>query len=102
LQVLRALADRKTTLDKAAAAVALYPQVLLNVAVKKRFDFAADAEVKKALAAADKGLAGSGRVLLRASGTEPVIRVMVEGKVRSKVEGWAKKIAAAVREAAPG
>jgi len=95
------LADRKVTLGKAAEAVALYPQVLLNVAVKKRFDFAGDAGVKKALAAADKDLADSGRVLLRASGTEPVIRVMVEGKSRSKVESWAKKIAAAVREAAP-
>ena len=101
LQVLRALADRKVTLDKAAQAVTLYPQVLLNVAVKKRFDFAADAGVKKALAAAEKALAGSGRVLLRASGTESVIRVMVEGRSRSKVEGWAKKIAAAVREAVP-
>ncbi|MEK7874601.1 MAG: phosphoglucosamine mutase [Pseudomonadota bacterium] len=100
LQVLGALRDSRTTLAKAAAAVKLYPQILVNVRTEKRFDFSADRNVKQAVARAEAALDGSGRVLLRASGTEPVIRVMVEGKARGAVERWAETIAAAVRKAA--
>ena len=100
LQVLGALRDGKTTLAKAAAAVRLYPQILINVRARRRVDFGADRGVKQALAKANAALAGSGRVLLRASGTEPVIRVMVEGKSRVKVERCAMAIADAVRRAA--
>ena len=66
--------------------MALYPQILINVAVKERFDFGAHRGMQKALADAERDLDGAGRVLLRASGTEPVIRVMVEGNARSKVK----------------
>ena len=100
LQVLGALRDSRTTLVKAAAAVKLYPQILVNVRTEKRFDFGADRNVKQTVAKAEAALDGSGRVLLRASGTEPVIRVMVEGKSRGAVERWAETIAAAVRKAA--
>ena len=101
LQVLGALRDNQTSLAKAAAAVKLYPQILINVRAKRSFDFEADRQVRQAVAKAEAALDGSGRVLLRASGTEPVIRVMVEGKSRSVVERWAKTIADAVRRAAP-
>ncbi len=93
LQVLGALRGDKTSLAKAAAAVKLYPQILINVRTRRSFDFGADRNVKQALARAEAALDGNGRVLLRASGTEPVIRVMVEGKSRSVVEHWAKTIA---------
>jgi phosphoglucosamine mutase len=53
-------------------------------------------------AEAERDLDGSGRVLLRASGTEPLVRVMVEGESRQKVKYWAEKIADAVRHAAVG
>jgi phosphoglucosamine mutase len=96
LQVLAALRSGGTTLAKAAAGVHLCPQVLLNVRMTTRFDFAADRGVTRAVAAAETALAGNGRVLLRASGTEPLIRVMVEGRSRPLVERWAKTIAAAV------
>ncbi len=99
LQVLGALRDSGTTLAQAAAAVKLYPQILINVRTERRFDFNADRNVKQALIKAESALDGSGRVLLRASGTEPVIRVMVEGKSRSAVARWAKAIADAVRRA---
>ena len=99
LQVLRALAGAQTTLAEAAKAVELYPQVLINVKVKERFDFAGHHEVQQAVAEAERELDGSGRVLLRASGTEPVIRVMVEGTAQSKVKRWAETIADAVRNA---
>ncbi|MNC93702.1 Phosphoglucosamine mutase [compost metagenome] len=58
------------------------------------------AAVRKAMQVAERELGASGRVLLRASGTEPVIRVMVEGKTRAPVKRWAEAIAGAVRTAA--
>jgi phosphoglucosamine mutase len=100
LQVLAALRADRTTLAKAAAPVKLYPQVLINVLTSRRFDFKAAPSVTQAVAKAEAALAGHGRVLLRASGTEPVIRVMVEGKSRTAVERWAKTIASAVHKAA--
>jgi len=99
LQVLQALVDAKTTLARAAAAVTLYPQVMINVAVKKRFDFLKHRGVQQEVARAEKDLAGGGRVLIRASGTEPVIRVMVEGQSGPRVKRWAGSIAEAVRGA---
>ncbi len=101
LQVLGALRAAKMSLTKAAAEVKLYPQVLINVRIRKPLDFKTDPRVKKAVAKAEAELDGSGRVLLRASGTEPVIRVMVEGRSRGTVERCAKTIADAVRSAAP-
>ncbi len=100
LQVLGALRGDKISLPKAAAAVKLYPQILINVDTGRRFDFNSDRNVKQVVTEAVAALDGSGRVLLRASGTEPVIRVMVEGKSRSAVKRWANAIASSVRRAA--
>ncbi|MEK6593853.1 MAG: phosphoglucosamine mutase [Pseudomonadota bacterium] len=99
LQVLHALVEAKTTLSRAAAAVTLYPQVLINVALDKPLDFESHRGIRRAVTDAEKDLASSGRVLLRASGTEPVIRVMVEGKSQTKVRARAEAIASAVRNA---
>jgi phosphoglucosamine mutase len=100
LQVLRALVESKATLPQAAAGVTLYPQVLINVALDKRLDFDNHRGIRRVVAEAEKDLAGKGRVLLRASGTEPVIRVMVEGKSQSRVRAWARAIAEAIKKAA--
>ena len=100
LQVLSALASQKTTLKKYAAELTLYPQMLINVKTQKSFDFRAHASIQDAVTAAEKDLDGSGRVLLRPSGTEPVLRVMVEGKEEVRVKSWAEKIAQSVRTAA--
>ncbi len=100
LQVLSALASQKTTLKKYAAELTLYPQILINVKTQKGFDFRAHASIQDAVTAAEKDLDGSGRVLLRPSGTEPVLRVMVEGKEDLRVKSWAEKIAQSVRTAA--
>ena len=97
LQVLAALRGGAVTLAKAAAGLRLYPQVLVNVAMRERFDFSADPVVKRAVARAEAALKGKGRVLLRASGTEPLVRVMVEGRMQRTVERWAQDIADAVR-----
>ncbi len=100
LQVLQALRVTKSTLAGYTHEVRIYPQMLLNVRVAKGFDFRHDAAVQTAVAEAQCDLDGSGRVLLRASGTEPVVRVMVEGRDGEAVRRWAEAIAEAVRRAA--
>jgi len=95
LQVLRALAESGMTLAKAAGTLELYPQVLVNVAIRQRRDPLASAGVKRAVREAEAALDAGGRVLLRPSGTEPVIRVMVEGRDGAAVRRWANHIAAA-------
>ena len=99
LQVLRALTESGATLSKATGALTLYPQVLVNVSTKNLRDPLASPGVKRAVRQAQAELDGSGRVLLRPSGTEPVIRVMVEGRDGAKVRHWADHIAAAVSRA---
>ena len=100
LQVLRALVESGTTLSKAAGALTLYPQILVNVTSTKRRDPLSSAGVKQAVRHAEAELDGGGRVLLRRSGTEPVIRVMVEGRDGAVVRRWANHIASAVGKAA--
>lgn len=100
LQVLYAIRDSERTLAELAQGVTLYPQQLINVKVPKGFDSRANAAIKAAQAEAERDLDGTGRVLLRPSGTEPLIRVMVEGESRQKVEHWAEKIADLVRTVA--
>jgi phosphoglucosamine mutase len=100
LQVLEALVAAGRSLAEYTRELTLLPQVLTNVRLPKRMDVSAIPEVKKAVAAAEAALAGRGRVLLRPSGTEPVIRVMVEGEDAARVKALAETIAEAVRRAA--
>ncbi len=93
LQVLHALRVNKQTLEEAARELQMYPQVLINVKVDKGIDCLADTRVKAAVGDAEQELNGKGRVLLRASGTEPLLRVMVEGQDRQLVERTAQRIA---------
>jgi phosphoglucosamine mutase len=102
LQVLTALRVSKKTLAELTADLAMFPQVLVNVQVPKGFDWTAHKSIGEAQAAAERSLSGRGRVLLRPSGTEPLLRVMVEGEPKQVVEEAANSIAAAVREAAAG
>jgi phosphoglucosamine mutase len=99
LQVLTALRVSKSTLSSYCREVQLYPQILVNVKAPKGFNFADDARIQKIVTEAEKDLNGTGRVLLRPSGTEPVLRVMVEGESESRVRQWADRIAAAVKDA---
>jgi phosphoglucosamine mutase len=97
LQVLAALKRANASLASFTKELTLYPQILVNVRTAAKFDFANSAAVTAAVKDAEKMLAGSGRILLRASGTEPLIRVMVEGQDRAQVTGLAEKIADVVR-----
>ncbi|MGD2020247.1 MAG: phosphoglucosamine mutase [Thiohalocapsa sp.] len=97
LQVLAALAEQGQTLAAAAAAVEHYPQVLVNVRLERRMDPTTLPQVRTAIEAAEAELAGQGRVLLRPSGTEPVVRVMVEGMEPELVQRLAEQLAETVR-----
>ena len=99
LQVLAALRATGETLAEACADLTLYPQKLINVKMPAGFDWAADAGIKRAVRTAETTLDGSGRVLLRPSGTEPLLRVMVEGRDAAVVLAQAEAIAGAVRQA---
>ncbi len=100
LQVFAALKRNETSLAAYTADLKMFPQVLVNVRTATKVDFAKNANVMNAVAAAEKQLTGRGRVLLRASGTEPVIRVMVEGDDRAEVVALANGIAEQVKAAA--
>jgi phosphoglucosamine mutase len=100
LQVLYAIRESATSLAELARDVTLYPQKLINVRVPKGFDSRVNGAIKATQEEAERDLDGSGRVLLRASGTEPLVRVMVEGESKQKVNHWAEKIADVVRNAA--
>jgi phosphoglucosamine mutase len=100
LQVLAALRQRGETLAQACADLTMFPQKLINVRFEKAFDWRGDAAIAAAVATAEKVLDGRGRVLLRPSGTEPLLRVMVEGADAAQVLSQAEALAAAVRAAA--
>jgi phosphoglucosamine mutase len=100
LQVLAALVSSQQDLRTFTRELTLLPQVLVNVKLSGQVDLKAPA-VRDAIAAAEADLAGKGRVLLRPSGTEPVVRVMVEGEDRAHVQQLAESIAQAVRGQSP-
>ncbi|TAH46414.1 MAG: phosphoglucosamine mutase [Betaproteobacteria bacterium] len=99
LQVLAALKQHGKTLAEACADLVFYPQKLVNVRLPAGFDWRADQGIASAQADADAALGNNGRVLLRPSGTEPLLRVMVEGRDGALVERLARQIAEAVQEA---
>ena len=100
LQVLSALRSTGKSLAELTADLRMFPQVLVNVKVPRGFDWKKHAAIAQAQRDAERSMNGQGRVLLRPSGTEPVLRVMVEGEPRDAIEAAAQSIAAAVRKAA--
>jgi phosphoglucosamine mutase len=99
LQVLTALREEGGDLDSLLAGLALYPQQLINVPLSKGFPWQDHPGIVAVRREVEVELAGTGRVLLRASGTEPLLRVMVEGRDADQVLATAEKLANAVREA---
>jgi phosphoglucosamine mutase len=99
LQVLAGLVATGQTLGEYTRELRLLPQVLVNVKLAGKLDLQA-AAVREAVSRAETDLGGRGRILLRPSGTEPVVRVMVEGEDRIHVQALADAIAAAVRASA--
>jgi phosphoglucosamine mutase len=87
-------------LAELAAGMRKYPQVLLSVRVAKRFDPLEEPSVVEVAKEVERRFGGRGRIVLRASGTEPVIRVMVEGDDAGLVKQGAREIASVVEAAA--
>jgi phosphoglucosamine mutase len=80
IQILNLMKNNNVSLSKLASKIKLFPQVLMNVEVEKKHDIKSLPEIQEAIKKAEKKLDGRGRVLVRASGTEPKIRVMLEGE----------------------
>lgn len=100
LQVLAVMKDTGKRLSELVAGMPKYPQTMLNVRTEHRLDPGQSQEIQAAVVVAERELADTGRVVLRASGTEPVIRVMVEGENEEQVVSLAKRLASVVAAAA--
>lgn len=98
LQVLDWLVSEQLSLAEACASMSLYPQIMINVPLAKKVDLTNIPAIQDAVKNIESVLANRGRVLLRASGTEPLIRVMVEGEDGAEVDKLARQLAACVSE----
>ena len=99
LQIMAEMQSSGKNLHELKSGMQKYPQVLVNVKVNKKINPDKDESIQKAVKAIEKKLGDSGRVLLRASGTEPLIRVMVEGQQEDLVKNYAHQIADDVKKA---
>jgi len=96
LQVLTAMKQSDQSLAELLQKVTLFPQTLNNVRYKAGYEWQTDSKLKEAVAVAEKELAGTGRVLIRASGTEPLLRVMVESQDAQQAQSLAQKIGSVI------
>jgi phosphoglucosamine mutase len=97
LAVVRAMVETGRELASLAGELVTYPQVLVNVRVKDKKALDSVPAIKAVTDAVETKLTGAGRLLVRYSGTEPLLRIMIEGKDQREIQGWADEIAAAVR-----
>ena len=95
LQFIKALVGSKKKASELAETVVLYPQVLVNAKVSRegKTEYRNNAEIISAIDKIEKRLQGEGRVLIRPSGTESLVRVMIEGKDESEISEMAKELA---------
>jgi phosphoglucosamine mutase len=98
LNLLRVIADTGRDLADLAAQLVTYPQVLVNVRVRERRDLKSVPAVAAVIERVEQRLGGHGRLLVRYSGTEPLLRVMLEGKDQHEIRGWANEIAETVKQ----
>jgi phosphoglucosamine mutase len=98
MNVLRVMAETGRELADLASELVTYPQVLLNVRVREKRDLQLVPAIVEAMARVEDRLAGQGRLLVRYSGTEPLLRVMIEGRDQREINSWATDIAATVKE----
>jgi phosphoglucosamine mutase len=97
LSVLRTMSASGRDLADLASDLTAYPQVLLNLRVAQRVDLKTIPEVAAVLSSVEERLAGEGRLLVRYSGTEPLLRVMLEGKDTGEIRRWGQEIIDAVK-----
>ena len=92
LMIMEVILEKKMSLGRLTEEVVIYPQLLENVRVKDKREAQADPEVQKAVAAVAEALGSDGRILVRESGTEPVIRVMVEAETDELCQKYVKQV----------
>lgn len=97
LNVLRIMADTGQELAALASALVTYPQVLVNVRVREKADYMKVPAIADTVKKVEQGLAGNGRLLVRYSGTEPLLRIMLEGKDDAEIKEWANELAGVVK-----
>jgi phosphoglucosamine mutase len=97
LNVLRTIALTRRSLAELSDDLVSYPQVLLNVRVREKVDLSTVPAVAEVMARVERRLVGHGRLLVRYSGTEPLLRVMLEGDQEHEIRGWAQEIIDAVK-----
>ena len=97
MNVLRTLALTQRTLADLASDLVSYPQVLLNVRVRQKVDLKTVPAVSDVIERVEGRVEGQGRVLIRYSGTEPLLRVMIEGRDQNEIRTWAQEIVDAVK-----
>jgi phosphoglucosamine mutase len=98
LNVLRTMLATGRTLEDLARDLVVYPQVLMNLRVQQKVDLKTVPEVAAVMADVESRLAGNGRLLVRYSGTEPLLRVMLEGQDEAEIRRWGQEIIDAVKE----
>jgi len=97
LQVLDAMVDSEKTLYDLKSGMEKYPQTMINVKIDKNVDLSKMTNLQEAMRTAESELGDKGRILLRPSGTEPLVRVMVEGEIETQVNAIAESLASEVR-----
>lgn len=97
LHVLRTMAATGRDLADLASDLTAYPQVLMNVRVRQKVELKTIPQVAEVLSAVESRLAGNGRLLVRYSGTEPLLRVMLEGRSEREIRRWGEEIVDAIR-----
>lgn len=100
LEVLARVVETGKPVAELKSGMTVYPQTLINVRMARRFDINGSPSVATAVAAVERELNGTGRVVLRPSGTEPVVRVMIEGRNAEQIERLGRQLADVVRSAA--
>lgn len=98
LKMSQILLEEGGSLDDLARGFEKFPQILINVRVRKKRDYSKIAEIQKEIEAASKNLGERGRVVIRYSGTEPLVRIMLEGEKETEIKKYAETIAARFQE----
>jgi phosphoglucosamine mutase len=97
LHVLRTMEASGGELADLAAELTKFPQVLLNLRVREKVDLATVPEIAEAVSVVEDRLAGNGRLLVRYSGTEPLLRIMLEGRDERQIRRWGQELVDVVR-----
>jgi phosphoglucosamine mutase len=99
IQVLYLIKKKGAPLSKLASEIELYPQILINVEVERKHELKTNPDIEEVIRTTEKTLAGKGRILVRSSGTEPKVRVMLEGEELALITKLGKDISKVIKEA---